>query len=1006
MNLQSNRCYQDVCPRRCFGLQIIWVATAVVVLLAVTGPKATAQRSSSLPQNDYYTGLGFYYQDRLKTAETAFKRASSGYITGSQQGQRLWVDAVCSFTMRGECYYKAGNLDEARKQYRNALDVLMANPGWMNRVTFPATLQKNENAIARARINWGTTSRQGAVAQVPKMTVLFGDRDIQNKLQNGGVVREPENRIVDVVEIVRCAALAMARRREIFGPLSKHAPYSRTLVMATQPPPLVNHPYAAAWSQLLHGLSLASNAEYSKAIPIIQGAAQAKGYDHPLTPIALFELANIHYEQGEIATAAKLYLETTFSAAIFSQWDIFSQAFERGFQAHLLSGNKSEYLPLSLVLQSDLYRKLPDSVQCNLLLMGSEAQIERGNLSDAMAFLNKAKKMLGRDTAKSSLAARFYFHLAQANALNADVSNSMNNARTAFQIYQSSSKKLFQIGASLQLDINGSITQRTAGVIYDELLNEPTNMEWIASPMESFTFLLSPIQTARARWFQIAMNRKEYEKAMEIADNIRRFQFYNSMPLGGRLLAFRWMLEAPESMVSPETVQQRKIFHLAYPNYLALSEQGAELEQKLREIDGLADLSTDEGKSQVALNQQLSKNSMTREIMLINAAFKRNAAPMSFPPRLDFGELQKRLGPKQAAWIFFAAGKSMYSFFMTKDSYKLEKTISITDIQRQLPSLLKKMGNTGVRNAPITQKILEENGWRKHAQELMAVLQPKGIQWDSYDELVIVPDNILWYLPFDVLQPDATNDELLGDKVAIRYAPTVSTIVPDGRKVKPSGKTLVVAGRMTRNQDKDVNETEIKKLQESVPNAAILNRRIGFDSATFSSQIDTLLIWDEIEGAEKLNGFEWAPLQVDQDKPRSTVGDWMSLPFSGPEQYIVPGFHTVAGSGRIRGDGSEIFRTVCGMMASGARTVLISRWAVGGENDFSLTRNFLIELRNDSAAKAWQRARALAKLNDINPDREPRVRSLSGDVPLKTDHPFFWSGYLLIDTGAQPAKDQ
>ncbi|MEC9093300.1 MAG: CHAT domain-containing protein, partial [Planctomycetota bacterium] len=373
--------------------------------------------------------------------------------------------------------------------------------------------------------------------------------------------------------------------------------------------------------------------------------------------------------------------------------------------------------------------------------------------------------------------------------------------------------------------------------------------------------------------------------------------------------------------------------------------------------------------------------------------------------QLKFDEVQKRLDEKQVAWIFFLNGKNYYSFLLTKDAYKFDQVISAIEIQRQLPAILKKMGNSGSRMAPVSQKTLEENGWKKPAAELMAVLEPRDAKWDSFDELIVVPDGLLWYLPFEILQVGDKVTENLCDKISIRYAPTVSTIVPDQRKVKPAGNSLVVAGRLTKNQDKEFTADELEKLKKSVPEITVLNKRLPFDSASYSSQIDRLLIWDEIELSEKMAGLEWSPLQVDKDKPRSSIGSWMMLPFSGPEQYIIPGYHTDAGSGRIRRSGHEIFLTVCGMMASGARTVLISRWAVGGENDYNLTRNFVMELENTSAVEAWEKARSLTLLNDINPEREPRIRTLTGDVALKTDHPFFWSGYLLVDTGVEPVRE-
>lgn len=985
-----------------------WIGLSLLALFSLIQPVSAQiiRNTTGLPRQDYYTGKAAFNSGKFQTAAKLFRSASSGFKIGTTQGTKLWVDAVCSYTMMGECYYQIGNYDLAIENYRSALDVYLANQGWLQRVTFPATLQKDESAIQQAKINWGTTTRTGAIASVRPMQVLFGDRNPLNNLQNGGAIVRPEHRIVDVKEILKCTALAMARRRELMGPLTKHAPYTRSLATAAESANLANHPYSQAWTQLIHGISLAANYEFEKAERLLQSSAQAKGFDHPLTPLAIFELANVHTQQGKLKTARALYQEASFSAAIFQQWDILSQSFERGFLVHLYLGDQTEYRPLSLILQGDLFRKLPDTVRCNLLLMGAEAKIESNSGPDAVAFLNQAKKFIDRETQNSQLAARYYYCLAQTNALAGQADNCFGNAATAVKIYSASSRRLFQIKKALQLDVNGVVTQRTAGEIYGELLNEPTNADWIASPLEALTFLLSPLQLPRSRWFQIAMNRKEYEKGIEIADNIRRFQFYNAMPLGGRLLAFRWMLEAPGNMTSKESQEQKKIFELAYPNYKELSVAAAKIEEQLRLIDGLPDLDTDEGKNQLRLIQQLTQNSVTRDAMILNAALKRNAAPMNFPPRLKFGELQKRLTSKQLAWIFFLNGKQYYSFILTKDAYKLVKVIPAVEVQRKLPGLLKKMGNNGVRTSTVSQKVLEEQGWKKPARELMELLEPKDAKWEDFEELVIVPDGPLWYLPFEILQSGEKDPENLCNKIAIRYAPTVSTIVPDGRKVKPTAKSLVVAGRLTSRQDRNMTIEEVEKLKKTNPNITVLNKKIPFDSASFASQIDTLIVWDEIESSEKMSGLEWSPLQVDKGKPRSNIFSWMTLPFAGPEQFIVPGYHTNAGSGRLRGDGSEIFLTVSSMMAAGARTVLISRWAVGGENDYNLTRNFVNELTRNSAVKAWQKARELTSLNEINPEREPRIRQLTGDVPLKTDHPFFWSGFLLVDTGAEPAVDQ
>jgi hypothetical protein len=148
--------------------------------------------------------------------------------------------------------------------------------------------------------------------------------------------------------------------------------------------------------------------------------------------------------------------------------------------------------------------------------------------------------------------------------------------------------------------------------------------------------------------------------------------------------------------------------------------------------------------------------------------------------------------------------------------------------------------------------------------------------------------------------------------------------------------------------------------------------------------------------------YDWAPAQIDRGKFGSSLGTWMQLPWGGPEQVVLPGFHSVAEEGLKRGNGHEIFLTVCGLMATGARTVLMSRWRVGGQTDFDLVREFLRELPHVEASDAWRRSVTLTRATPVDPTREPRLRLSLTDEPPKATHPVFWAGYLLADTGSDP----
>ena len=125
---------------------------------------------------------------------------------------------------------------------------------------------------------------------------------------------------------------------------------------------------------------------------------------------------------------------------------------------------------------------------------------------------------------------------------------------------------------------------------------------------------------------------------------------------------------------------------------------------------------------------------------------------------------------------------------------------------------------------------------------------------------------------------------------------------------------------------------------------------------------------------------------------------WLTLPWGGPREIALPGFHTPAESALGRkGDGSELFLAACALMADGTRTAILSRWTVGGQSTRDLMRDAMMEMEHKSAAEAWQRAVQLLRVKKVDPRTEPRLAEAPELAP--GNHPLLWSGYLLIDAG-------
>jgi hypothetical protein len=79
---------------------------------------------------------------------------------------------------------------------------------------------------------------------------------------------------------------------------------------------------------------------------------------------------------------------------------------------------------------------------------------------------------------------------------------------------------------------------------------------------------------------------------------------------------------------------------------------------------------------------------------------------------------------------------------------------------------------------------------------------------------------------------------------------------------------------------------------------------------------------------------------------------------------------------------------------------------VAGQSTVDLMREFIQELPHSAAAVAWRRSVQLAAGRVLDPAAEPRLRAGRSADGLKADHPFFWSGYLLVDTGVGPPPEE
>jgi hypothetical protein len=278
--------------------------------------------------------------------------------------------------------------------------------------------------------------------------------------------------------------------------------------------------------------------------------------------------------------------------------------------------------------------------------------------------------------------------------------------------------------------------------------------------------------------------------------------------------------------------------------------------------------------------------------------------------------------------------------------------------------------------------------------------------WDRCQELIVVPDGILWYLPWEaLLVGDGARARPLISKLRVRYVPTVSLANAPSVGHKPKARTAVVAGKLLPNSDPDAGAAAGGEIQRCLPQVSRLGE-LPAAPALFAAACDRLVVFSDL-GANPRNAYGWSPLPAPRGKAGGTLEDWLALPWQAPAELVLPGFHTPAEAGlKTGGNGDELFLAACGLMASGARSILISRWPLGGQASLLLSREYVQELPYVSAAEAWQRSVQLLRSAPLEPGAEPRLARDGWDGSLSGDHPLFWAGHLVIDSGSSPLLDK
>ena len=961
----------------------------LVIIFASWTHACYGQGSSGYPRDDYWLAMSAFNEGEFRTAATAFSRMRRVKSTDGE-----WIDSICHHAMLGECFYQMGQARQALQQYDQALNIFVANQQWIMRLYIPNVSPQNFRSTRK--VTWGPSARQMALGKTPNTVSIFrGNLNNFAVIQQGGTIQPAMLTPVHAREIVRCTALAIRRRTEILGLTCRFSPLTQRVVGALELRPAPANHWSQGWISLMLGLAKHSAGQSQAAVAELQSAISFGALDHELTGLILLELGKMAFEQQQHAAAAQSFFEASLSAAFYQSYDIVEEAMRWGVMNHVASGQPGLYRPLVQV--ANYARLESDWLSASVYVSAAENFVRQADTANAKSMIDKARSIsLRAEMIAGEIGARLQLVNTLAEFQIGNLVAGEQSMAKLMMFQQDSSAWLIQIDHADALYQNGHVTERTADLLYERVLRDPTKMDWIYAPRDALKYLLTNREPVMHRWFELALNRREIERAVEITDRIRRHRFYKSLPMGGRVLSLRWILEGPEKSLSATALQQRQQLLAKYPKY----------QQNRVTIDNVKKQLVDlplrpEQADQQALQKQgfpiLAQGTVAQELLLRRMALEPNPAEFSFPPMYSVKKLRTQLAPDEAVISFFTTSRALHAFMLSNKKYLTWRVGSPAKVQNQLQSLLKAMGHFD-GNGELTTATLGDETWKSSATQLAASLFGGATEnpFADIQRVVVVPDGMLWYVPFELLP---LNGKPLIESLSFRYSPTVSLSLGDGRNQRPLNRTAIMDGPFHLRDDEPARTDRIAEFKKFVPDAETLATPLPGAGVHVAGMADRLVVLQDMVQTGN-GGYGWSILPKTAG---STLGDWMRLPWGQCEVICLPGFKTGAESGLKRhATGNDLFLATCGLMASGSRTVVLSRWRTGGASTYLMMGEFLKQAQTQGAEQAWRGAVNKVRASESAAGTEPRIRDEG--QPIKTAHPFFWSGYMMLDISASSGK--
>jgi len=385
-------------------------------------------------------------------------------------------------------------------------------------------------------------------------------------------------------------------------------------------------------------------------------------------------------------------------------------------------------------------------------------------------------------------------------------------------------------------------------------------------------------------------------------------------------------------------------------------------------------------------------------------------------------EVQQSLSPQQTMLQYVLGDSSIFLFLVQKNHLEVQEIKKDFPLERWVDSLTR-LGIYGYHTLPIAQKTpsVEAKTVHNYTHAAQALYEKliAPVKTKLTPELIIIPDGVLGYIPFETLLTNAPGRKgnfasypfLLNEhQISYCYSATLLREMREKQHRKKSEKTVLALAPFFRGDLKTLNArvdtTELFALRDSLgtlpasgDEAALISKiwngmpiyGAAASLDTFQSladQYQILHLSTHGKADDRVGDYAYLALGAannPQDYEKLYARDLYNLELNA-ELVVLSACETGIGELR-RGEG--IVSLARAFAYAGAKSIVTSLWKV----DDSKTKDLLVDFyRHLKSGKTKDAALQQAKINFL------AKKSDNGGAEL---HPFFWAGFIAIgDMGA------